>query len=73
MNNPLPTFYRLVAEAHEASEASDRFDLKSGDPASTKQFQELEQASALAARALITHVSMFRDRLVERLEQISVR
>lgn len=52
----VPPYYGLLYEAYAASEALDRFDLKSDDPASSRRWVTLLKVHAKAQAALIEHV-----------------
>jgi hypothetical protein len=53
--NPLPDYFHLLLVASRASEAVDRFDLRSDDPDSVIAFRKLRQESLQATIALLDY------------------
>lgn len=53
--NPLPEYFRLLLEASQASEAVDRFDLRSDDTDSVIIFRTLRKESLQATLALLDY------------------
>ena len=57
------TFFELVSEAHDASDAVDLFDLHPADPESVAAFETLQREQEEAALALVDHVASHGQRL----------
>lgn len=66
-NDALPTFFALVKETDEASDAVDRFDLVSEDAESTSRFDDLAVQQNDAAERLITFIEGKREELLTAL------
>jgi hypothetical protein len=60
-------FHLLVAQAHESSNAVDRFDLSAVDDASAAKFRELEEEARQDAIALIKHCQSYGHTLIDDL------
>lgn len=67
-NDPEADFWIYVADAHNAGEDVDNFDLRSEDPASTARFHELVGAANEAAVELIEYVVKHKEKLLEKLK-----
>jgi len=55
--NPLPDYFHLLLVASRASEAVDRFDLRSDDPDSVIAFRKLREESLQATIALLDYTT----------------
>lgn len=67
-NDPEADFWLHVADAHNAGEDVDHFDLRSEDPASTARSHELVGAANEAAVELIEYVAKHKDKLLQKLK-----
>jgi hypothetical protein len=70
--NPLPDYFHLLLAASRASEAVDRFDLRSDDADSVTEFRKLQTKSLHATIALLDYSTMHNEAIKRWLSGVSV-
>lgn len=72
MTSLTQTYFELLAEAQEASEAEDDFDLHSDDPLSTANFAAIQARALCAHYRLMNFAAANRDALLVELAALPV-